>query len=295
MFCRWFFLVACAAAAQPPKDVLVVTAQGGDYLVGAGGTLASLIDEGYRLRVLQVTNDEKNSLDLGPAETRKANNEQAERAARLLGATEVINLGHKAGELGYIASTELRNEVIAMIRYFKPRIIFIPDPYVHYVPNGDVHYVGKMAEEACGYSGPSTFNPELARMGFPGYSVPEIYYYAVGRPYRPGEGGEERAQFRTLDISATIERKVKAILALETANRLYAAQTQQRLREAGRSHPRLERLDTPSVNALVRAHVEELAATIGKKHGFRYGEEFNYVGPGESLQEHIRERARPVR
>lgn len=265
--CLWvaLLLTGLAVAAEDSKTVLVVTAHAEDYLLGAGGTLARLIDEGYTVSVVQVTNDEKNSAGLGPAETRRANEQEGAAAARLLGAKEVIHLGHKSGELGYISSTELRNEMFTLIRALKPRLLFIPDPYIHYDPERDHFYTGKMAEEAWGYSGGGTFSHELARAGLPGYSAPEIYYFAVRRPYWAGEGGEGKAQFRPVDITNTFERKVKALEALRTAR-------------------------TPG-----RAELEELAAAIGKKHGFRYGEEFNYVGVDRELPPHVRERAVDVR
>ena len=46
--------------------------------------------------------------------------------------------------------------------------------------------------------------------------------------------------------------------------------------------------------ALIRAYAEELAETIGRKHGFRYGEEFNYNGGGNPIPEHLREHAKPI-
>jgi LmbE family N-acetylglucosaminyl deacetylase len=285
--------VCVASAADMSRRVLVITAHAGDYLIGAGGMLSGLIDQGHEVTVVQVTNDEKNSDGLEPAETQKANQEEGRSAATLLGVRELIWLGHKSGELGYISSTELRSEIFGLIRYFKPQVIVIPDPYIHYDENRDHFYVGKMAEEAWGYSGGETFGPELQRMGLQPYGAPEVYYYATGRPYRPGEGGDEPARFRPVNVTATFDRKLKAILALRTTNRLYATQTRQRLMDAGHLDPRLANLDDNSINALVQAYLEELASTIGKKHGFRYGEEFNYVGVAQGLPEHVRDKVKP--
>ncbi len=259
------------------ESVLVITAHAGDYLIGAGGTLAGFASQGHTVTIVQVTNDEKNSVSLGPAETQKANADDARRAASVLGAREVVFLGHKSGELGYISSTELREELFGLIRFFKPRVLFIPDPYIHYDPNRDHHYVGKAAEEAWGYSGGSTFAPELNRMGIAPYGAPEVFYYAVARPYRPGEGGDGPAKFRPVDITASFERKLRAILALHTANELYASHA------AG----------TEAADEKVRSLVTNLARTVGQKHGFRYAEEFNHVGRTEGLPEHVAERARP--
>ena len=74
-------LLVLPLAAQ--KTVLVVSAGSGDYLMAAGGTLASLIDRGFAVHVVQFGNDEKNSIGLSPAQTRLANNTETDHAARM--------------------------------------------------------------------------------------------------------------------------------------------------------------------------------------------------------------------
>jgi hypothetical protein len=54
-------------------------------------------------------------------------------------------------------------------------------------------------------------------------------------------------------------------------------------------------INRSTVASLIRAYAEELAETIGAKHGFRYGEEFNYHGPAPGIPEYIREKAKPIR
>jgi LmbE family N-acetylglucosaminyl deacetylase len=137
---------ARAEGPPEPNSVLVVTASARDYLFGAGGTLAKMIEEGRPVYVLQFGNDEKDSTGLGPADTRLAYNEEGERAARLLGVKEVINLGHKSGEMGYLSSSEMRNQVMTMVRFYKPATLFFPDWYVHFLNDDDVYRVGRMAE-----------------------------------------------------------------------------------------------------------------------------------------------------
>jgi hypothetical protein len=61
-------LMAAPAAAQP-ANVLVVTADGSDYVLAAGGTIAGMIEKGATARLIRVTNDEKDSWDLPPEET----------------------------------------------------------------------------------------------------------------------------------------------------------------------------------------------------------------------------------
>jgi LmbE family N-acetylglucosaminyl deacetylase len=285
--------VPARALAQTAKGpVLVITASGRDYLFGAGGTLAQLIDQGRDVYVLQFGNDEKDSAGLGPADTRIANNREAEQAARKLGVKEWLNLGHKSGELGQLSSSELRNQVMTMVRFYKPESMFFPDWYIHYQDDNDVYRVGRMAEEAP-YGGGSYFVQEMTYIGYGGFAAREYYFYSPYRPYRPREGGEDRATIKGVDIGNTFDRKMAAIAELKTGNLRYAVQTKQRLVAAGRSADLLREINERSTLGLVRAFVEELGAAVGAKHGFQFAEEFNHLGTGGGIPQHIREQARP--
>ena len=285
----------CSQAAENrhPGKILVVTAGAGDYISGAGGTLALFALEGYDVHLAQFGNDEKDSAGLSPAETRLANVQQARAASEYLGVKDTIAMDHKSGETGHTSSTEMRKQLFALIRHLRPKKIFIPDGYVHFLGDWDQYYVGRMAEEAWGYSGGGTFANELERMGLKPYSVPEVYYYAVGRPYRPREGGEQNARLMAVDIGSVMETKVRAMQLMHTRNRVRAMETRVRLRTAGKPLGALELLDEGAVKELARAWLEELGKAVGAKHGFEYGEEFNYVGRGEDLPPHVMRRAVP--
>lgn len=286
-------LLLCALAAhaqESPRTIVAISATGGDYIKGAGGTLARFIAEGFKVYVIQVGNDEKYSLNLGPAETRLANNADAIRAAKVLGVTEVINLNNKTGELSQLSSNELRNQLSTLIRFFKPQKLFLPDPFIHYDPEWDQFWTGRAAEET-NYTNSAVFLPELARAGIKGHGVPETYYYSAHRPYRPREGGHNNARLEAIDITATFQRKAQAVRELKITNQAYAEHVRQRLTQAGK----------PAANvgeSIVTDLLTELAQTIGAKHHFSYGEEFNYHGapPGakQPLPTWIQERAKPL-
>jgi LmbE family N-acetylglucosaminyl deacetylase len=268
-------------AAQENLNVLAVTASSGDYLWGAGGTLAQLALDGYQVYVAQFGNDEKAAGGLTPAEARWANVEEAQEAAELLGFRDTIYLAHKSGELGQVSSTEMREQLFALIRHLRPAKIFLPDPYLHFQPDWDLYWVGKMAEEAWGYSGGAMFSPQLARMGLLPYSVPEVYYYAAARPYRPGEGGEENARMVAVDIGRTLLAKTTALAMLRTRNRALALEAGLRFDPGDEGGPR----------RLAVALAEQLAREIGRRHGFEFAEEFNHVGRGDPIPPHVLERA----
>jgi LmbE family N-acetylglucosaminyl deacetylase len=276
-----FFIPLCVPA-QTDRRILVVTASSGDYIFGAGGTLVKFMREGWRIDVLQMGNEEKFSTGGNQAQTRLANVQEARAAAKLLGVRDLVMMDHKSGELGYVSSTEMRNQAFGLIRHIKPRILFIPDPYVTFQTDRDRRYVGLMAEEGWGYSGGGTFANELARMGFPPYGAPEIFYYSAERPYRSGEGGVRRAKFVVRDIADTIEHKTDAAELLNTRNAAWVA------RRAGLA-------DMLGVRSYVRSFIEQLARESGAKHGLGYAEEFNHVGLGEAIPDYALERARKKR
>jgi LmbE family N-acetylglucosaminyl deacetylase len=263
-------LFAAAAEAQDNRRILAVTASSGDYIVAAGGTLAARVRDGWRVTVVQFGNDEKYSSGSTPAHTRLANINEGKARTKLLGITDLVHMDHKSGELGYLSSTEMRNQLFALIRHVKPRVLFIPDPYVHYQDDQDIYWVGKMAEEAWGYSNGAMFGNELERAGLAPHGAPIVYYYAPARPYRKGEGGAGLARFVAEDIAETLEHKLGALDLLRNRGRTMASQAAARMGMQ-------TILDDLWVTRFVREYAVELAETIGAKHGFRYGEEFNHV------------------
>jgi LmbE family N-acetylglucosaminyl deacetylase len=273
-----FLLAAAALSAQAP--VLVITASARDAVMGAGGTLALMAKEGRPIYVAVFGNEEKASVSLSPAETRLANNAEGERALKMLGVREVINLGHKSGELAYISSSEMRNQVMALTRLYKPEVLFFPDWYTHYLDDNDIYRVGRMAEESP-YGGSSLFLQEMTYLGYPGAAARQYYFFSPYRPYRDREGGEGQAVMKQVDISAVLATKLAALAEMKTANEAWANELSRR---SGRS------LDPA---AFIRAYAEELAETTGKRHHLRYAEEFNHLRPVPGLPAHVRERARP--
>ncbi|HUQ90146.1 MAG TPA: PIG-L family deacetylase, partial [Bryobacteraceae bacterium] len=260
-------------------SVLVITPSMRDCLFGAGGTLARMAAEGRAVYVAVFGNEEKLSSGLDPAATRIANNAEGELAAKALGVREVINLGHKSGELGYLSSSELRNQVISLTRLYKPEILFFPDWYVHYQDDNDLYRVGRMAEESP-YGGSGLFLQEMTYLGFPGSSARQYYFFVPYRPYRKGEGGEGQATMKQVEIGPVLEQKIAAILRMKTSTAEWAAQMSAR---AGK---------TLKGEELTRNFLTELAETIGKRHGMAFAEEFNHLRAVPGLPAHVRERAR---
>jgi LmbE family N-acetylglucosaminyl deacetylase len=254
-----------------PLVVLVVTAAAADYLECAGGTLATMIERGAQVYVVRVTNDEKNSYQLGPEETARRVKSESEAAAKILGVREVIPLGYRQWELADVSFTELRDRILFQVRHYRPQIMFIPNPYTEYDRVLDRYYTGAAAEDAWRAAAFENYQPVHAAAGLKPHLTPELYYYAPPVDPRRGEP-ESTATFvpqpKSVDISAVFERKLKAMQAMQTVNHSLAARLRDRLSATNRRLRLLDQLDEQAVNRLVEINLRGLGGS----------EEFRYAG-----------------
>ena len=261
--------------------MLVVTADAGDYLLAAGGTVANLIRSGATAYVIRVTNDEKDSWDVKPEETALRTRAESEKAGTILGVKEVISMGYRAAEMADVPFTSLRDRLIVYIRHYKPSILFIPNPYTEFDRVLDRYYTGRAAEDAWRASSIENFVPPYQEFGLKPHLTAELYYYA--QPVDPRRRDEETTatfvpEVKIVDISATFDQKLKAVQALRTINQSMAMRLKQRLTSTGRRLPRLDDVNEEAVNALVEENVRGLAKIAAKGTAYKLAEEFRYAG-----------------
>jgi LmbE family N-acetylglucosaminyl deacetylase len=279
----WISLaLATTLSAQPAaRTALVVTADQTDWVLAAGGTIARLADEGVKVHLLRVGNDEKESWSLSPEETALNARQESEAAAKILGVAEVHSLGYRSGELGGVQHTELRDRILFYIRKHKPQILFFPNPYAEYVEVLDRFYVGKAAEDAWRSAPLENVQPAFAHVGLGTHIVDEVYYYA--QPFDPRRREPESTatfvpQPAVRDVAKTFDKKVSAAQALTTANQSMAQRIKQRLDETGRRLPLLDDITTQSVNELVSINVRKLAEMAAQGSEYELAEEFHHAG-----------------
>ncbi len=273
--------VAAPNDATDKKVVLVVTADAGDYILAAGGTIAAMIDDGAEAYLIRVTNDDKDSWNLTPEETARRTREESEKAAKILGFKEVESLGYRAGELGGVSPTELRDRILFYVRLYKPAVMFIPNPYAEYVEVLDRFYTGQAAEDARRAASLTNFQPPFSVVGLDTHVTPELYYYA--QPFDPRRReAESTATFtpqpKVVDISSAFDKKLRAAQALGTINYSMAMRIKARLESTNRKLPLLDEVDEESVNKLVEINVRKLAEIGAKDTEHRQAEEFQYAG-----------------
>lgn len=174
--------------------ILCIGAHPDDVEIGMGGTVAKLISEGHRVRILDLTNGEptpKGSPEIRAGESRAA--------AAILGAErKTMDLPNR-----YLENTiENRKLIAAEIREYRPRYIFAPYPV-------DAHpdhiAAGELAEA-------SRFYSKLTKSDIPGkpwFPKRVLYYFPVHIRLR------KEPSF-VIDISDTFEKKIQAILSYKS-------------------------------------------------------------------------------
>ncbi len=281
---------ACAwrAEAKPydGRTMVVITAHADDFTIFAGGTIAKMIDDGYTAHLVRVTNDEKDSYDLSLGETSHRNTVEMRAAADVIGIKEIYSLDFRNDEMDPVPETEVRARLILLFRKLKPWTIFTFDPSAKYEENPDHKKTARAAEDAAWTSQGHLFLPEHFSQGLERWSVIDRYYWARQL--------EEQDANKIVDITATIDRKIRAIQAHKTMMRHTAYSLKEKLAEANLRLPLLDTIDENSTNKLIDVQVRERAAAVGGKHGMKYAEEFHYV-PLASEGSYVMKNAVPLK
>jgi N-acetylglucosamine malate deacetylase 1 len=102
-------------------DILAIAAHRDDVELTCAGTLLKAVDAGYRVGILDLTAGETGTR--GSADLRA---EEAERAAKILGASERRNAGLPDAHLQN--SDAARKVIVEHIRHFAPRVVILPFP-----------------------------------------------------------------------------------------------------------------------------------------------------------------------
>lgn len=224
-------------------DILAFGAHPDDTELSCSGTLASLIESGKKVAVVDLTRGEMGSR--GTPELRK---KEAQKAAEILGLHARENLGLPDTEL--VNNREHQKAIIEKVRYYRPHICLIPTPHDRHPDHGNASAL----------------------------LIDAIFYSGLIKIESKGPDGEKQDPFRpshilhfmqhnhfdpdfVYDISATIEIKEKAIMAFSS---------QFNIEDPG-DEPETYISDPDFVKSL-RAKAEY----FGHMAGFKYGEGFLY-------------------
>jgi LmbE family N-acetylglucosaminyl deacetylase len=240
--------------------ILVVEAHPDDATLFAGGTIAKLASMGHKIVNLCTTYGEKGTLD--PAMTREQmieiEKKEAQSAATILGVEEVQYLEIPDGEVK--SGKELRGKYIEILRQVRPDLVFSFDPHDPYDPHADHQAVGRSIYEASYTSHFHLYFPEQIEKGLQPHIVTKYFGWNSPNPNT------------FVDITNTLETKIRALQQYESQMEMLLQETKQRILKSCLSVPIL---DTMEWQGVYRAWITISAQKTGKTANLEYAEAFN--------------------
>ena len=230
----------------PKYDVLAFGSHPDDVELSAGGTIAQMTAQGYRVGIVDLTAGELGSR--GSAELRQ---KEAVKAAQILGVERRVNLNIPDGSIRN--SRKNRQKVIEELRICRPDLILIPAPDCRH-PD---HPAGaRLVADAAFYSG-------LVKIHTKGENTEphepwrphHILHYMQSIPFEPTI---------VVDVSETWKIRTEAVHA-------YASQVFDATYEASEDEP-----ETFISSAAFMDWYDARAKTYGYRVGASFGEPFLY-------------------
>ena len=244
------------------KLVLAIIPHADDAAAMCGGTLANFADQGWKVVIARVTNDDKDSMRLATRqETERVNTEQFKQAAHILGASETVDLGFVTDVLADTPLTRIRERIIYLYRKYRPFAVISFDPFAPFEPNQDHVRVAQAVEEAYWVSNFHLHHPEHLAEGYQPHAVCERWYYAR-TPFHANH---------IEDITDTIQQKIDALCSHDEMVRNTLHQMQLQLNTWGRRVPVIDTSITgdfkPLLADLIRADGYATAKQFGLPEG----------------------------
>lgn len=267
--------------------VLAICPHADDAAAFFGGTLAKFAAEGWRVVLVRVTNDCRDSFGSSIEETIRANTEQMGAAADCLGVHEVVELGYETDSLADVSKVALREKMVYLFRKFRPYAVFSFDPFGLYESNMDHIVTAQAVEEAYWVSCFDLHHPEhFEEEGVSPFSVCERWYY----------GRELPGANYVVDVSEHMEANLNALCAHDTMMRNLVQQMRLQAQTWGKRIVAFEEAIDGDLRPLLRQFLYGRAAAVAAQAGLpegRFGESFRVTRFGE-FEALFQSQARPV-
>jgi bacillithiol biosynthesis deacetylase BshB1 len=215
-----------------PVSILAIAAHRDDVELTCGGTLLKAARQGHGTAIIDLTLGETGTR--GTAELRGA---EAQRAAKVLGVSERLNL--ELPDAGIVNMPDTRARLAREIRRLGPRIVIAPAPEGRHP---DHRVAAQLIHDACFVAGLAKIEPQV-----PKHRPHKLLYALTYREYAP------KPTF-VVDITDVFEEKMEAI-------RCYASQFEN-VTQAGEVYPNSEPL-----LEIVRHQAAHYGSLIRTKYG----------------------------
>jgi LmbE family N-acetylglucosaminyl deacetylase len=176
------------------KRVLVFAAHPDDDIIGCGGSIAKHVKNGNKVSVCYMTSGSAGSLDYAKDELARIRENEAKRAAKVVGSRNLIFLRNPDGYLRYDEGN-LR-KLVELIRKIRPNIV-----YIHHKSDGQQDHTTtyQLVKESIRRASGPWFQECKGAL----WSVETILAYEVSTPL---------SEFNYVeDISEFIDKKIAAL------------------------------------------------------------------------------------
>jgi bacillithiol biosynthesis deacetylase BshB1 len=221
-------------------DVLAIGAHPDDVELGCGGTIRRMVDQGYRVGAIDLTEGE-----LGSRGTVEIRRQESQVASEILGIHERVNLGIPDGRIENTESNQLK--LIEVVRRFRPEIVLIGAPECRHPDHADAT---RLCVASLFYSGLRKMNPESEA-----WRPSHVLHYMQAIPFEPT---------LVLDVSSTWSQKMAALMAY--ASQFYNPEY----------NPEEDEPDTFISDPGFLRFIEARSRTLGYGIGADFGEGFLY-------------------
>jgi len=244
------------------RVVMAIIPHADDAAGMCGGTLIKFANEGWKVILVRVTNDDKDSMDLPTREvTECTNTQEFQKAGEFLCASEIVELGFVTDVLGDVSMVELREKIVFLFRKYRPYAVFTFDPYAVFEPNLDHVRVSQAVEEAFWVSNFHLHYPQHLKQGYMPHAVCERWYFARV-PVEPNY---------VVDITPYIDQKIEALCAHDKMVRNTFHQLQLQLNTWGRRVPEVDAAIQGDLHPLVSEYMRQTAAHVAKQYDLEDG------------------------
>ncbi len=180
------------------KKLMIFAPHPDDDIIGCGGTIAKNTAEGNTVSVVYISSGEAGSLNDSPGELAVIREEEARRAAALLGVNDLFFLRRQDGYIAF--EQEAIEKLIRLIRAEKPDTIYLP----HAQESVRDHQIShQLVIEACNRAA----GPWFQHCGPEPWSVSTILAYEVWTPLQTINQTEDISDFMDVKIAALREHR----------------------------------------------------------------------------------------
>ncbi|MBI1319801.1 MAG: hypothetical protein GC168_12770 [Candidatus Hydrogenedens sp.] len=253
---------------------LIISPHADDAAAFMGGTAARFAAEGWKVVLVRVTDDRKDSVGLTVEETIAANTRELHKAAALLGIAEVVELGFETDQLADVRETALRERFVYLFRKYRPYAVFSFDPFGLYEGNMDHIATAQAVEEAFWVACFDLHHPEHLAEGLAPFSVCERWYF--GR-HLPGAN-------HAVDVTDYLDQSAAALCAHRTMMRNVIQQYRLQAQTWGKTIPLLEHAFHDDPEPLFREYLHGRGEAVAHQFGLpegRLAEVFRLVRFGD--------------